>query len=760
MAGYDPEIINDYTIGEISENAKKIESIGDTCHDFIKQRSKPSVVLARIEYLSRNNLAAFNKSEEDVSMDLHAEFNGNSDPLKADLRLLEKYKVYETAEGLTADLFIGEDVKPLIFMLSQDKLAKPEFQGIFNKLKEIMTSKYDLQPCGSNGKLGVTHDAYKHPIRGNPFEANIMFSAATLCDPGIAGSSDDDIKAAMRDNRFILDGNLSGSSFWGSWKLETLIDRTYNGANITLNIDGQEIIINVRKEIRSGLSVLDLSIIYDKIINGLGDAQIDGLVSELVSKHKGNIGAMTNLFTQVVTNALSLHRINHDLSLKFIFLLKEYGDMVQHKMAIYKKHLAGGSVDRLSTIAFLKRGTPISYMPKVDKRGLPYILFRVSGTLHKEGDEADGWQARLDALKAQQLTKLQSEEQEKAARKARKDERSRAIAAEKIADEEEARQRTLAALSGRASRAQRGRGYPKSTRKNRKQARRRTFKQQGGALDISIKRVIINYYVKLLINAIFSNLYTVLLDPRLETSLFNNIALDDAENFIDLSLIGKFTPHLEGTEVFLDNPLLGLPLTGIMYVLYDNLDELSEKEYDYDSLFRDLNIITHDFLIAYNYKAREIEFIEKYIRDNIRNVEGIKGPNDIISVLIAPLRRAAGAGGADEFLVSRPLTIEDKEILRNFVNKGSNIPGIALSPSIQSPLEYETLDTPIIPTSKNTRTQKQKPINRAHSLYENRISRLKAKAEKNRKTQRNEKIAKLRFGPSEPIPMSVNKFNA
>jgi hypothetical protein len=738
MAGYDPEIINyerRYTIGEISENAKKIESIGDTCHDFIKQRSKPSVVLARIEYLSRNNLAAFNKSEEDVSMDLHAEFNGNSDPLKADLRLLEKYKVYETAEGLTADLFIGEDVKPLIFMLSQDKLAKPEFQGIFNKLKEIMKSKYKLEPCGSNGDLGVTHDAYKHPIRGNPFEANIMFSAATLCDPGIAGSSDDDIKAAMRDNRFILDGNLSGSSFWGSWTLETSIDRTYDGAKIKLIIDDQEIKINVPKEIRSGLSVLDLSIIYDKIINGLTGAQIDGLVSELVSKHKGNIGAMTNLFKQVVTNALSLYR-NPDLSLKFIFLLKEYGDMVQHKMAIYKKHLAGGSVDRLSTIAFLKRGTPISYMPKVDKRGLPYILFRVSGTLHKEGDEADGWQARLEALKAQQLTKLQREEEEKAARKARKDERSRAIAAEKIADEEEARQRTLAALSGRASRAQRGRGYPKSTRKNRKRARRRTFKQQGGAFDVSIKRVIIKYYVMLLINAIFSNLYTVLLDRTLETSLFNNITLDEGENFIDLSLIGKFTPHLEGTEVFLDNPLLGLPLTGIMYVLYDNLDELSEKEYDYDNLVRDLNIITHDFLIAYNYKAREIEFIEKYIRDNIRNVEGIKGSNDIISALIAPLRRAAGDAprgleGADEFLVSRSLTIEDKEILRNFVNKGSNIPGIALSPSIQSPLEYETLDT-LIPTSKNTRTQKQKPINRAHSLYENRISRLKAKAEKNR----------------------------
>jgi hypothetical protein len=330
-------------------------------------------------------------------------------------------------------------------------------------------------------------------------------------------------------------------------------------------------------------------------------------------------------------------------------------------------------------------------MPKVDKRGLPYILFRVSGTLHKEG--GDDWQARLEALKAQQLAKLQREEEEKAARKARKDERSRAIAAEKIADEEEARQRTLAALSGRASRAQRGRGYPKSTRKNRKRARRRTFKQQGGAFDVSIKRVIIKYYVMLLINAIFSNLYTVLLDPRLETSLFNNIALDDAENFIDLSLIGKFTPHLEGTEVFLDNPLLGLPLTGIMYVLYDNLDELSEKEYENpDNLVQDLNIITHDFLIAYNYKPREIEFIEKYIRDNIRNVEGIKGSNDIISVLIAPLRRAAGAGAGDEFLVSRPLTIYDKEILRNFVNKGSNIPGILLVPRIQLSVKYEEPD--------------------------------------------------------------------
>ena len=107
-------------------------------------------------------------------------------------------------------------------------------------------------------------------------------------------------------------------------------------------------------------------------------------------------------------------------SLVFIFFLKELGDMLQHKVAIADKHIALGSVDGLSTIGFLKRGGPISYIPKINKKGLAYILFRVAGTSHLTG----GMTAEqvLALQEAQEAAKDAAQKAEKAAKAFAKEE--------------------------------------------------------------------------------------------------------------------------------------------------------------------------------------------------------------------------------------------------------------------------------------------------------------------------------------------------
>ena len=154
---------------------------------------------------------------------------------------------------------------------------------------------------------------------------------------------------------------------------------------------------------------------------------------------------------------------------------------------------------------------------------------------------------------------------------------------------------------------------PRPSRKslrNRKQGggyRHKTYKQKGGFLDSLVIDNIINNRIKILIDGVFNNLNRVLLsigDPTpLPTALFNIAAVDEDIN-IDL------TETKDGETVFVDNELLGLPLSTILNTLYNNLYELPMEDYESQPLLEEsMNIIIKDFLIGYNFENSDIECI-------------------------------------------------------------------------------------------------------------------------------------------------------
>lgn len=732
------EGIEPYTLldsGEIPADVQKIESIGEAYHDFIIDTSRSSVLLRMKmkEFFQRIEGITRGISEEDTSILIHDRFNGGESVRRADLRLdvCKRDKPYEDPRVLADALFFSPDragrdileddkvsfqVKPLVFMIPTYLLERGEFDPLLSKLADILQRKYQLVPIVSSGlaKLGVTHDAYTaHGKIENIFGGHVMLSPATLYDPASTGI--DDITSAMREGRFHMNLDISGTSYWGTWRMQQ--NALGNSSSITLNIDGHPITLDIPVKLYRGPSPANLSMIYDTLMNYLTDGRINILDSnknlllgEIFSKNPGKGAYDRGFYTTIINEYIRLYNINPDLVLKFIFFLKELGDMMQHYVAVRNKHLALGSCDGLSTIAFLKRGGPVSYMVKLVK-GLPNLLFRVAGTLHKgEGmtEEEIAEQARqVAAAAARAAAAKEALKREKAI--LRREARAAEAEDDKVTYSkfETAKRYAAAESLRRAARAARasakriqstfilrfrlnrdtgkwavvlpgGAGFLSplgtapsisapgitsptisGTKRNRDSVLRKrkqtggkwnkTFKQKGGTYQE------IDGTVILLINALFMNLYYVLDNDDVDTILFTNPHPYTNEFVYDYSLIGKFS---DKGQVFFDNTILGLPLSSVLYMLSDVIDEADNKDE-----------IIKQFLEVYNFTDADVNRILHYMqRENLSDT-------DITRILeIVNADSYADLEPMPE--ISRRLTLSDKDQLRNLVDKGYDIPGI------------------------------------------------------------------------------------
>jgi hypothetical protein len=661
---YDPLSLVPGNPGEIPDHVQTIESVGEAHHDFtLKRCPKPAVVIAMNKYFE-GDLDKYSKNEKFTSELLHRHFNGGADAVKADLRLSTPHNEYTNAESLRRDLFLinGSEVnvKPLVFMISVANLETPSFKDVINELKTALATKYELRSYLRNGKLSVTHDAYKFDgTKGNPIDCNIMFSAATACDPQITGEPA--IKSAIEENRFHSPISPSsvlveGASEWANWKIETPPGNKYLGATITIEFGySGDVILNIPRDLLAGPSVSDLAMIYDKIVSSRGNispADIRTFVGDLSIKRQKPFSAnITALYTQIINQGIRLLNIGEGFDLlPFIFILKEIGDMSQHKVAVKYKHLAVGSVDDLSTIAFLKRGGPLSYIPKENKRGEACILFRSAGTLHvATGLTPEEYAAQLESQRAT----IQAEYEAKLARKREKDEQAKVRAVLRTADIEEARRLTHEKrmekirmdAAERASRAVKFGQYSRGGARKRKYLgmyRRKTVKKQrGGSRNLEA-------HIRSLINALFMNLYYILKNPDAPTSLFNINTL--SEDFIDFTLVGTFSG---GETVLLNNKMLGLPLCSIIYILYETLEDLEEHAFEDQR-----KQIINNFLMAFNFTDEEIGRIQRYMNDSTLDTQ-------LTGMILSHVSEPGE--------VIRPLTQSDKDTLRSLDAK---IPGI------------------------------------------------------------------------------------
>lgn len=674
VAGYNPLTLVPGNPGEIPEEVQAVESGGEAHHDFVGKRSKPSVVYGMNLFFARVGLNQYSKSEEITSESLHIAFNGGIETVKADLRLSTPHNLYNDADQLARDLFVINgtqvtNVKPLVFMISLENLERGIFNQVFNELKRVLSIKYNLRSYLTNGKLSVTHDAYKFDgIKGNPMDCNIMFSAATACDPQVTGEAD--MRSAIEEGRFISPIDtpvlVYGQSYWGNWNIETPQGDGYMGATIiiglTKDIGGvrdnrAEIRLSVPRDLLAGPSVLDLATIYDKIVKSDGNispADMRVFIGDIsIKRNKPFSGSIRELYIQIINEGIRLFRINVELLLRFIFIIKEIGDMSQHKVGVIYKHLALGSVDGLSTVAFLKRDGSLSYIPKEDKYGNPCILFRCAGTVHiSTGLTEEQYANQLQSQRATILREYQEKlEQKRAKAEAAKErgflkkvafEEARRLANQKLMEE---RERKAAAREARAARGF-GSGLLRGAARKRKQTggyKRKTFKKQrGGALNLGI-------VINALINSLFMNLYYTLTNPRNPTSLFNINTL--SEEFIDFTLVGVFPEHRD--YALLDNKILGLPLCSIIYILYETLEDLDGSKFD-----RVGGEIITSFLIRFNFTEEEIYRIQRYMADIDLDAK-LKG-------FELPI-----VNNLEE--VFRPLTQSDKDTLRSL---DAQIPGI------------------------------------------------------------------------------------
>lgn len=649
--------------GIIPDDVLKIESVGEACHDFNAASSGIRVNSLRKELFNILRLPVNN--EHKTSELIHERFNGGG-LLKADLRLGEPSLVYTNGPGsvqnidmLRQRLFPDDtNVNPLIFTIPFEYL--PRFEGILNEVQRRISLKYGILP-GASTKLQVTHDAYQREgMAGNPFNAEIIYSAATICDPGKAGSGDDILNKAMTDRSFILNTDLvKGNSFWGQWAIETnLHGDSYPSATIHIKLNtlfdqspGDYITITMIKGMTSGPSINILSIMLDGVISGKNNEQILNTLSEKTNSGKPLIlPKFRSFYLSCINQIIRLYRINPFYGLMFILILKEMGDMSQHMVAVKYKHLAGGSVDGLSAVAFLKRGVPISYLFTVDKpTKIKRLQFRVAGTLHVKGGMSDAeFEAqRLSVAaaasvyakkaKADKMAKTKAENRELAIR----DAQYKAILAASIKD---------AQKRGRFERAGRFKGgYHR--------------KQIGGnryALDLIIQ----------IINRLFAYLYLILsLREKPENcTLFNMIDIPDEDlldSYIDLTLIVK-----DGREIFfVDNHLLGLPIARLIYIYYHKLEEVLEYQPD-GFTDTETRILIEDFLRDSNFNESEIEVILNIDITKIKPHEKTELFDDII----------------------RQMSESDKEYFEHLVyNYGAVIAGVSIvEPSDNINRGYET----------------------------------------------------------------------
>jgi hypothetical protein len=618
-------------LGEIPDEIIKIESIGEAYHDFTGSRSNSTVKLAIQRFFNRTR----GQSEEVTSQLIDNAFNGVGDITKANLSLDAISKVYSNPEELAQALFCANDnVNPLLFRIPRENLETGIFDELLERLAGIMHTKYELRLSSrdlgvEDTALCVTHDSYNTDgRRANPFNANIFTSASTLFDPAVEGSSKEGIILAQDNGHFQFedDDNLvEGRSFWGSYIIRTRRDGRgrYAGATIdlilnTINTSSplQNIYIEYPGSLLRGPSVEVLCMIYERIIKTiipLSHRQTDfnlekrKLIGDIRIKNNSEISYNETFYNFILNECIRLYGINPDFLLIFIFFLKELGDMCQHKVAIKFRHLALGSRDELSTIAFLKRGGPISYMPRIENK-LRYLEFRVAGTLHKtSGMTQEQLDAQKAAIQREQETRIaKAQEFERISRLLllrNKEKRAEAkLIAEAIADAiaKEKHEKKLLDISQRALRASgRGSRFRKQGGGSKK---RKTLKKQKGGYSVNISDI--QNIIQSLIEGLFNNLNAVLLDNTLDTSLFKIRCVNDGVPNIDYTLIGELD---SSNVVLLNNKLLGLPLCSIVYMLIGVL--IGDEYSDGVSSIEDAVIIIKQFLEVFNFTDSDIERI-------------------------------------------------------------------------------------------------------------------------------------------------------
>ena len=470
---------NRFSVGEIPDDVQEVESIGEAYHDFSTAggRAKGAIIKDKIVFINDLMGIPFSTNEEKTAEYIHNAFNGSD---KRGIFRLDKnttYRTYEDPADLERDLFTDDNVHPLLFMLKPEHLRGGRFNGVFDRLKDILRRKYHLQGL-SDRRLCVSDDSYDHHTDGNPINLNRMLSAASFFDPATTGVSEAGVRAAKAEGRFIENVEVSGQSIWGNYFFKSnTVGGNYSGATLILDIKGylDRITLNIPANLRHGLSVYDLSVIYDRIKSVKGKIDtgertqiIKDLLVNLRTRHPNRIGDnIDRFFTQIIEYTIQLYNASDKaiptLLLEFIFLLKELGDMLTHKVAVKYGHLAGASPDRLSTIGFSKRGTPLTYM-RVSPGKLPRILFRVLGTFHIKGDGMSNIafikqnQDAKDKADALELERKTSKERKEADAKARALERTARLEYEKAEAKREVDERTRRTAEERRQRANRGRG--------------------------------------------------------------------------------------------------------------------------------------------------------------------------------------------------------------------------------------------------------------------------------------------------------------
>ena len=666
-------------MGEIPDEVIKIESIGEVFHDFTKGRSNSTVKLALQRFFNRTR----GQSEELTSKLIDNAFNGTGDIRKAYLSLDAISKVYNDPERLKHALFFGNDnVNPLVFRIPRESLESGIFDELLERLAQIIHTKYELFLSsrgfgGDDSALCVTHDSYNTDgRRANPFNANIFTSASTLFDPAVEGSSKEGLILSQDNGHFHFeeDNNLvEGRSFWGSYIIRTVRDARgrYAGATIDLTLDGintaspaQNIHIEFPGSLLRGPSVEVLSMIYKRIVKTIipiSHRQTDfnlekrELIGDIREKNNSDISYNERFYTFLLDECIKLYRINPDFLLIFIFFLKELGDMSQHKVAIKFRHLALGSRDELSTIAFLKRGGPISYMPRIENK-LRYLEFRVAGTLHKTSGMT---QEQLDAQKLaiqreQEMRIAKAQEFERIARQnalRKKEELAEAKLIAKAIADADAKEQYEEKLFKSSQRAARASGRGSRFRKQRGSSKKRkTLKKQKGGNSVNISDI--QNIIQSLIEGLFNNLNAVLLDNTLDTSLFKITCINDGVPNIDYTLIGELD---SSNIVFLNNKLLGLPLCSVIYILIGVL--IGDEYSDGVSSIEDTNIIIKQFLEVFNFTDSDI----------MRIMNGFELPK--VVELEVPIEENI----SESLGIRKILTEDDKDALRMLEY---DIPGI------------------------------------------------------------------------------------
>jgi hypothetical protein len=399
--------------------------------------------------------------------------------------------------------------------------------------------------------------------------------------------------------------------------------------------------------------------------------------------------------------------------------IKESADSGRHHSAIKYKALAAGTVDGLSLVAFLKRGVPIVYA-KLGTLGKEYIRIHWASTLHLPPSE-DLTETEQEERKLQRARFEEEIARAAAARaEAQAAEKRRATAAAKqkllAREEEAARMRAAAAAEARArnqardagravraaSRGRAGAGgggggggglspryrsrsrerarpespprglgskyersrksqsggvrWKKTERKARKY-RNKTYKQKGGANILSINLILA------LINVLFEYSFSVARGvPGLpqECSLFRLpfVSIDPADrtDYADLTLRVQAE---NGEYIFVDNPLLGLPLASILYLLQEKLDDELESDY--------AEFIIEDFLTGFNFTESEIRILKPEI---------LRLSNNPGSVAASSLASAPSSPPTSVSPFTRPIANIDIEQFYTMVQEyGAVIPG-------------------------------------------------------------------------------------